>query len=167
MTSRTLMFVCTGNTCRSPMAEVQAKQQAAERGLRGIHVLSAGTCAAEGSAASSPAMRIAVQRGLDLSDHRARALTASRASESDLVIAMTRRHAEEVRRLVPGAPVILATEFLPREHPLHETDVPDPFGGDLQVYAATWEILQECVEAMFDLLAAGGASNSAVEDPDP
>jgi len=149
------------------MAAIQAKQQVAERGLSEIHVTSAGTCASEGSGASRLAVRTAEHRGLDLATHRARELTSSRISESDVVIAMTRRHSEEVLRLVPGAPVMLATELLPRDHPLYGLDVPDPFGSDLEAYTATWEVLQECVESLFDLLGNADTSDSMLGIPGP
>ncbi len=141
------------------MAEVQARRQAADRGLTAIGVSSAGTAAHEGAAASEMAVRVAAYKGLDLTDHQARALTSERVRVSDLVITMTRRHSDAVRRLIPDARVIRATEFLPGDHQLHGADVPDPFGSDRDAYAATWEILQECIDALFDLLSAGSESD--------
>jgi len=143
-----LLFVCTGNTCRSPMAEARARAWAAAEGLEAVVFESAGTSAAEGAPASDPAVRVAAAGGLDLSTHRSRQLTADLVRTADLVIAMTARHGAEVARIDPDALVILATSALPDGHPGRGQDLPDPFGGDDAVYQSTWDSICESVEAL-------------------
>jgi protein-tyrosine phosphatase len=137
------------------MAEILARLRAEEAGYAGLGVRSAGTAAGDGSGASEMAIRVAGSRGLDLSEHRSTALTPEQIARADLVITMTRRHAEVVASLVPDAPVILATEFLSPGHPLHGRDVPDPFGSGVEMYEATWEALEECVDGFFGELERG------------
>src|ERR687883_1473661 len=77
-----MLFVCTGNTCRSPLAEAIARRIAIERGLVEVEVASAGTSAWEGAPASDGALLVGIERGLDLSNHRARQLTRELVSDA-------------------------------------------------------------------------------------
>lgn len=143
-----VLFVCTGNTCRSPMAEVQARARAAEAGLEDVVFESAGAATTEGMPASRPARRVAAAHGIDLDSHRSRPLTRELVQSADLIIAMTSRHLAAAERLDPEAPAILATSLLPDGHPGRGRDLPDPFGGDDAVYRATWESISGTVAAL-------------------
>src|SRR3712207_8152954 len=79
-----LLFVCSGNTCRSPLAEAIARQQAAERGLD-IDVSSAGISAWEGAPASDGALLVGMEHRADLGEHRSRPLTREIVDASDLI----------------------------------------------------------------------------------
>jgi protein-tyrosine-phosphatase len=153
MKSFRLLFVCTGNTCRSPMAELLARRHARNRGLSGISATSAGTAAGEGAPASAPARAVALAHGGSLESHRSRGLTAERIEEADLIVVMTDRHARFVSQLDPRAVVILATSVLPDGHPARGTDVPDPFNAGLAEYERTWDSISVCVEALLDRIA--------------
>ena len=148
-----LLFVCTGNTCRSPMAELLAQLRLEGMGLDGIEVSSAGTSAVDGAPASVPARAVARVRGVSLESHRSRRLTTERIGDVDLVVAMTDRHAREVSRLDPQAVVVLATSVLPDSHPARGLDLPDPFGGSLNDYEETWTAIDACVQALLDRIA--------------
>lgn len=153
MTPFRLLFVCTGNTCRSPMAELLARIRAEQLGLEGVKASSAGTSAAECAPASAGAQAVARRYGENLDAHRSRPLTVQRIEDADLVVAMTERHAREALRLDPRAVVILATSVLPEGHPARGAGVPDPFGAGLAEYEETWEAISECVDALLDRIA--------------
>ena len=147
-----LLFVCTGNTCRSPAAAVLAAAEARRRGADHVEVASAGTFALPGQLAAGPSMFVARERGLDLEGHRSRELDLELAEWATHIIGMTPSHAHAAEQLVPGLRVSLLNDFLPPEHPAHGTGVADPFGGDVETYERTYRELEVAVSALFDTL---------------
>lgn len=155
-----LLFVCTGNTCRSAMAEGITRAVASERGLTDLVVESAGTGAGSlpvdadvpGPGASDGALLVALEEGVDLTRHRARALTPDMVRAADLVLAMGPRHLERVVELGGGRKVQLLTTFASEGRATH--GIEDPYGGPLAAYRATYEELDREIRRVLDRLGA-------------
>jgi protein-tyrosine-phosphatase len=146
-----VLFVCTGNTCRSPLAEVLARKAAKERGLADFTASSAGTNAWDGSPASDGALLVGIERQLDIGAHRARKLSRDMVAEADLVLVMSPAHLEAVRQLGGAGKVHLIDEYA--SNGMTSGGVNDPFGGDLDGYREAADALENSIEGMFDRLA--------------
>ncbi len=135
-----ILFVCTGNTCRSPLAEAIARRILADAGKDNVIVESAGTNAWDGSPASDEALLVGVERNIDLSGHRSRRLTPEMIEKVDLVLVMSPEHLTRVREMDRTANVYLLAGYGSDEGKGHA--ISDPFGGDLEAYRETADELE-------------------------
>ncbi|MEJ2541319.1 MAG: low molecular weight protein arginine phosphatase [Gemmatimonadota bacterium] len=147
-----ILFVCTGNTCRSPLAERIAARELKQRGWdEEVQVGSAGILALDGQPASEGSLQVAREAGLALEDHRSRLLTEELAREADLILGMSEGHVTQVATLTEGVAVALLGDFA-RDSVGVGPAVPDPFGGPVEVYRETLRTLETLVPEALDRL---------------
>lgn len=135
-----IIFVCTGNTCRSPMAEVMFKSMLADSRLDDWYVCSRGISAYPGQPANENAARVMREMGCDLSSHRAANLTDSERDMADVFACMTADHAAALR--MAGI----------NESKIEVLNVADPFGGDLEVYRMAAAQIKRKLEVVYELI---------------
>lgn len=149
-----IVYVCTGNTCRSPMAEGILKKKLADAGHKDVHVLSAGIGTLDGYPATPIGVNTAQKHGIDISEHHSRRLTGKLFKEVDLVFALADNHYEFMRNfpnadnklfMVKGFPL---PELADKEH-----SVDDPLGGTSEEYETIFlEIEREIERALPEIL---------------
>lgn len=151
-----ILFVCTGNTCRSPLAEALARRMLEERGWSHVEVESAGISTLTGHPASDGSIAAARRRGLDLSGHESAQLTRQRVRRANLILGMTPAHVEAVEELGGDGKVALLGAFAAGKGADTEAPgrwaVPDPFGGEEALYLETLDSLERMVERMLERL---------------
>ena len=145
---RVALFICTGNVCRSPMAEGLLNARIHRLGDDGKLVAhSAGTWALENQPASGHAITVMAERGIDISQHRGRTVTREDLSNADVVIVMTQSHRDALSAEFPEsrAKLHLMSELKDRTF-----DINDPYGGTLPEYEQTAQELQDLVETGYN-----------------
>jgi protein-tyrosine-phosphatase len=151
-----VLFVCTANICRSPVAEALFADWVRRRGLPGEwHVGSAGTWAEAGLPAAAYSQAVLQEQGLDLSAHRARRVEAELVAQADLVVCMTRAHCEALQAEFPRHKerIVLLSAMSGVGY-----DVADPYGGPRQDYAVMAAELRDLIERGGEQIAALAAA---------
>jgi protein-tyrosine phosphatase len=147
-----VVFVCTGNTCRSPMAEAVCKKLLADRlgctvadlPSRGFVISSAGLAAAEGYPAAEEAVEVAAALGADLADHESRLLTPEEAARATHLLGMTQGHVEAIAAYLGATARLLSPDG---------EDVADPIGQPLPVYEACAAQMTKYIKKLLDEIA--------------
>lgn len=129
-----IVFVCTGNTCRSPMAEGMFRVLAEKYALRDVECTSCGLAAFTGMPATDYAVEAAAAYGADISAHRSRPMTEYLLSDGDLFVCMTKSHADMLAPFLPAEKICVLGG-----------GIPDPFGGTREDY-------QNCAAAIYAAL---------------
>jgi protein-tyrosine-phosphatase len=133
------------------MAEALARKVAERRGIADVSVSSAGTNAWDNIPATDEALLVGMERGVDLTSHRARKLTPAIVSEADLIFVMTPGHLEQVKQLGGRGKVHVIDEYASGSA---NQGITDPYGGDLEAYRQTADVLERELERLFDRLGS-------------
>lgn len=145
-----ILFVCTGNTCRSPMAEVLFKDLLSKEELSNIvEVNSAGINAIPHQLASLNSIDAVKEKGLDLDNHQSNMLTINLVEDHDLILTMTGSHKDTIINTVPW---LSEKVFTLREYVGLSGDISDPFGGSIEVYRSSLIDIENSLKLLIEKL---------------
>lgn len=134
-----ILFVCTGNTCRSPMAEGLFKKLLSDKNITNVECSSAGLFAMTGDEVTPNSVKACERFDADISAHRARRINEYILDETDKFVCMTQQHAASLSLYVPQDKIILLGG-----------GIPDPYGGDLETYLICANSIKTALTEQFD-----------------
>ncbi len=145
-----ILFVCTGNSCRSVMAEGMFRKMVADR-PDDFSVISAGISAIEGFPATQETVNVLKEEGVDVSDHRSQRLTHEMIQTADWIFVMERLHKEAVLRMAPEAKekISLLTDFAVEQG---HKDIPDPIRMSAHFYKNVLTTISDCLKKIMEVL---------------
>ena len=149
MSLKRILLVCTGNSCRSVMAQGLMQHMLQQAGLDAVTVESSGTFAIAGMTPTRETQRVLWEAGIDCSHHRARSLTPEMIAGADLILVMEQSHLPEVLHRAPdakGKTHLLKTYGLAAGEPVTNPNIPDPIGKPMEVYEVCFMEIREAVE---------------------
>lgn len=141
-----IIFVCSGNTCRSPMAEYICREKLTEMGRQDIDVCSRGLSVMGGGSIAPNSLAVLKSMGIDGSAHIPTQLTDEEIESTDYVLTMTRSLASAIKRVCPSEKVMSLGDAV------GGGDVSDPYGGDMSVYSACGGQIAILIDKLVPLL---------------
>ena len=142
-----ILFICTGNTCRSPMAEGYFRYLISKSKRKDITVASAGTFAGDGEPPSPNSVKAMKKIGIDFAHYKSSALTKEMLEAADLIVAMTLSHKHYVGHM--SAKAMKKTKVLGEYNNTGE-DLADPFGGGSDIYSYCLNTMKPSLENLFN-----------------
>ena len=149
---RNILFVCTGNTCRSPLAAGFLKKLLERNSLCEMEIGSAGLTALPGSPASFHSLRVALENSVSLEEHQARLVTPELIDNAGLIVVMEPGHRQQLLDRYPqtSGKILLLRHFA--RYGSRERGIHDPYGLNLEAYRFCFEDIKECVESLHEWL---------------